>query len=258
MTRIALALSPHLDDAVFSCGGTLARLADAGWRVVVATLFTASVPAPQGFALACQLDKGLEASVDYMELRRHEDATACDRLMAQARWLPFPEAPHRGYESAKELFGPVHAEDKAADLLRPALQDLLEQLRPDLLLAPQAIGGHVDHVIAVSAILSLATKSPMLWWRDFPYVVRAAERVPFADIMARLDEIAVPVEPQPRSLACEAYESQLGFQFGGKDRLATMLAETGLQDRFRCERMTPALLSTIPGASIVTSIGALS
>ena len=28
-----LAVSPHLDDAAFSCGGTLARLARAGWEV---------------------------------------------------------------------------------------------------------------------------------------------------------------------------------------------------------------------------------
>ena len=68
--RTALALSPHLDDAAFSAGGTLHALARAGWRVVVATVFTRSVPDPQGFALACQLDKGLDASVDYMALRR--------------------------------------------------------------------------------------------------------------------------------------------------------------------------------------------
>ena len=76
----ALALSPHLDDAAFSCGGTLARLAGAGWRVVVATAFTATVPEPSGFALACQLDKGLAPEVDYMALRRDEDAAAMRAL----------------------------------------------------------------------------------------------------------------------------------------------------------------------------------
>ena len=73
---LALALSPHLDDAAFSCGGLLAGLSAAGWRVVVATVFTASVPEPKGFALACQTDKGLDPSVDYMALRRTEDAAA--------------------------------------------------------------------------------------------------------------------------------------------------------------------------------------
>ncbi len=72
----ALALSPHLDDAVFSAGGLLASLAAQGWRVVMATTFTQSVPDPKGFALACQLDKGLGPEVDYMALRRDEDRAA--------------------------------------------------------------------------------------------------------------------------------------------------------------------------------------
>ena len=70
---LALALSPHLDDAAFSCGGTLAALAAEGWDVVVATLFAASVEAPTGFALACQTDKGLPADADYMAIRRAEE-----------------------------------------------------------------------------------------------------------------------------------------------------------------------------------------
>ncbi len=73
-----------------------------GWRVVVATLFTRSVPDPQGFALACQLDKGLDATVDYMALRRAEDVAACRALgLGDPIHIPLPEAPHRGYHSAR-------------------------------------------------------------------------------------------------------------------------------------------------------------
>ena len=98
MSRTALALSPHLDDAAFSCGGTLALLVSRGWRVVLATLFTRSMPDPQGFALACQLDKGLDATVDYMALRRAEDVAACRALgLGEPVHIPLPEAPHRVY-----------------------------------------------------------------------------------------------------------------------------------------------------------------
>jgi len=101
--KVALAVSPHLDDAVFSAGALLARLATQGWRVVIATCFTASVPNPRGFALACQLDKGLASSVDYMALRRAEDADACAALGCEIVHLPFTEAPHRGYEDPLAL-----------------------------------------------------------------------------------------------------------------------------------------------------------
>ncbi|RZK75717.1 MAG: PIG-L family deacetylase, partial [Methylobacterium sp.] len=90
---IALALSPHLDDAAFSCGGLLASLAREGWHVVMATLPVNSVADPTGFALACQLDKGLSAAIDYMALRRAEDIQAAAALgIAPPRHLPFREA----------------------------------------------------------------------------------------------------------------------------------------------------------------------
>jgi len=89
-----LAVSPHLDDAVFSVGGTLAALTDAGHDVTVLTCFTGSVPDPTGFALACQLDKGLAADVDYMALRRAEDDTATALLGASNAHLGLLEAPH--------------------------------------------------------------------------------------------------------------------------------------------------------------------
>ena len=50
--RTALLLSPHFDDAAFSCGGTAATLAASGWDVVVATAFTRSVHPATGLGRA--------------------------------------------------------------------------------------------------------------------------------------------------------------------------------------------------------------
>ena len=174
MTPRALALSPHLDDAAFSCGGTLARLAAQGWDVTLCTAFTRSMPSPTGFALACQLDKGLPPDVDYMALRRAEDRIACSRLGASSLWLDLPEAPHRGYSDAKALFAPPSDEDAVLAPLSDRLRGLLE-IPPALLLAPQALGGHVDHVLLVTALRSvLPAGQPVWWWADFPYAMRSA------------------------------------------------------------------------------------
>lgn len=233
--RTALALSPHLDDAAFSCGGTLALLARAGWRVVVATLFTQSVPDPTGFALACQLDKGLGPEIDYMALRRREDEAACAALGAEPRWLPFREAPHRGYASAAELFDEVRRDDDIGPALTSAVTDLVAELRPALVLAPQAIGGHVDHVQVVRALDRVG--APVAWWRDFPYVTRETHPAePFADRMSALPEHAVPLSDhamQAKRSACLAYASQLGYQFGGPEGLDRRLAAAGRVELFR-------------------------
>src|SRR3954452_23674230 len=139
-TGLAVAVSPHLDDAVFSAGGTLAALAAAGWRVRVVTCFTASVADPSPFALSTQLDKGLTADVDYMALRRAEDTAALTHLGGEALHLSLPEAPHRGYTSAPDLFAGQHADDGVAEPLTGALAPHLDGA--DLVLAPQAIGDH--------------------------------------------------------------------------------------------------------------------
>ncbi|MDX7949731.1 PIG-L family deacetylase [Lichenihabitans sp. Uapishka_5] len=253
MSRTALALSPHLDDAVFSCGGTLNRLARAGWRVVVATLFTRSVLNPTGFALACQLDKGLTPEVDYMALRRAEDDAALQRLGCEPDHGDLVEAPHRGYDSARALFaGPLPA-DTIVEALGRTVSDLRARVRPDLLLAPQAIGGHVDHIQLVRALGE--PEGPVLWWRDFPYLVRSATPPePFGAVMAAKPEWAVTLDAlaiAQKEAACLAYASQLGYQFGGPDGLRERLAATGGIEHFRQDgQVDVALEPTIRSASV--------
>ncbi len=242
MTQRALALSPHLDDAAFSCGGTLARLVRMGWEVTVATVFTRSVPSPTGFALACQLDKGLAAEVDYMALRRDEDATACAALGVRPLWLDFAEAPHRGYADAPALFAAPRADDDTLAPLCGALDDLVHAA-PDLILAPQAIGGHVDHVLVALALRLVlpAEAPPVLWWTDFPYAMRPGTHPaqPFAEEMAALPEKSVTGDAAARLAACSAYVTQLGFQFGGSAGLAEALRTAGPVERLRERGQAP-------------------
>lgn len=244
MTRTALAISPHLDDAVFSAGGTLARLAAQGWQVVMATVFTASVANPRGFALACQLDKGLAPEFDYMALRRDEDRDAARALGIDAPvHLPFREAPHRGYASAPELFAELRPDDRIGANLADAFERLVADTGPDLILAPQAVGGHVDHVQVVRAFRGAQPPLPVLWWRDFPYTVRTTEpKEPLRAIFAHLPVQVVRLDAEAercKAEACAAYASQIGFQFGGPDELQARLAAEDGVERFRLQGRLP-------------------
>jgi len=219
VSRRAVAVSPHLDDGVFSAGATLAALAADGWDVLVVTAFTASVPDPSRFALACQTDKGLAPEVDYMALRRAEDAAALRRLgLPPPVHLPLPEAPHRGYASAAELFAGVRGDDHVASALSEALTPHL--VDADLVLAPLGLGGHVDHQQVLAALGARA----VVRWHDLPYALRepgpaGAQVLPAAagHAEAKLD-------------ACAAYASQLDFQFGGEDAMRTTLGR--VDERF--------------------------
>ena len=216
----------------------------------MATLFTASVPDPRGFALACQLDKGLGPEVDYMALRRAEDVRAAAALgIAALVHLPFREAPHRGYGCAPELFSEPRPDDGIAAELGLAIADLIADHVPDLILMPQAVGGHVDHVQAVRAMRGLDPSPPVLWWRDFPYTVRESEpKEPLAPLFTDLPTHEVALDPSARSrkhAACAAYASQIGFQFGGAAGLRERLAREEGVERLRLAGRLPAMFPVL-------------
>jgi len=221
----ALALSPHLDDAAFSCGGLMALLADSGWHVCIATAFTATVLPATGFALACQLDKGLAPDVDYMALRRAEDRDAGTILgVSDLRHLGLPEAPHRGYESAPALFGEVHADDGVWRPLADLVAALVDELHPALVLAPQGLGGHVDHRQLIRSVLETLPAGQVAWYRDTPYAIRdpAAAHDP---LLPPLPPASAPIGPalgRKVAAAC-AYGSQVSFQFGGPEATGAAL-----------------------------------
>ena len=219
MNRV-LAISPHLDDAVFSAGGTLARHAMDEDEVTVLTCFTGNVAKPEGFALACQLDKGLPANVDYMALRREEDLAACAAIGAQAVHLPFLEAPHRGYRDASALFGRrLPSDDTTASALADALAEEMARLSPSIVYAPLGVGDHVDHRIVCDALEQLAVTCRIVWWEDFPYVMKTQDVLP--DVQRRsLDPDAAAAKLR----GVLSYKSQLGFQFGSPERAANVLS----------------------------------
>lgn len=220
-----VAVSPHLDDAAFSAGGTLARRAREGADVTIVTCFTGNVARPSGFALACQLDKGLSADADYMALRRAEDEAACAVIGARAIHLPLLEAPHRGYDSAPALFAGRQSCDDAADRLAPLLAPLVAEA--DLVLGPLCIGDHVDHHVVLDALARVADPARLLLWEDWPYLDRA-ERVP-PDPAVRI--ALSPQDRADRVAMCAAYTTQLGFQFGGAEAM-TRRIEAIAEERF--------------------------
>jgi LmbE family N-acetylglucosaminyl deacetylase len=259
-TRTALFISPHLDDVAFSCSGTLAALKASGWSIALATVFTRSVPNSTGFALACQADKGLAPEIDYMALRRDEDAAFAGTPGIDAdkvHWLDLEEAPHRGYGSSAALFGSVLPGDDIWREVAARVGVLIDTINPDVLFAPQALGNHIDHRQTVRAVASL--ERPAFWYRDLPYATRAPEEAPPPGLPDRLIPLAVPVSDHlPAKIAgCCCYTTQLPFQFGGIERVGSTLTSfaaeeamrAGLSGHAECFLADSALCDLIAGLS---------
>ena len=133
--------------------------------------------------------------------------------------LDLPEAPHRGYSSAAELFDGVRADDEptadaVANLIRPLVADA------ERVYLPVGHGGHVDHLHVVRAADLVCEPAARRRWLDTPYVLRM-------DPAARAAGEAVDVSATlGRKLdACAAYATQLGFQFGGEAAMRRTLRD---------------------------------
>ena len=177
-SRPLVVLSPHLDDAVLSLGGAIAREAAAGREVQVVTAYTAY---PERLA---DVPARFRRLLVYNQ-RREEDQRALGRLGAKPVWLELCERAVRE-PALPRLLGvfslprPASLDDFAN---LPALCAEVERLAwgtpAPIVAVPLAIGGHVDHVemFLAAALVMLETRAfeRFLFYEDV-YAVSARLR----------------------------------------------------------------------------------
>jgi LmbE family N-acetylglucosaminyl deacetylase len=153
MTTNIVILSPHLDDAVLSLGALIGGEVAAGKRVEVVSCFTSGPPldtiAPERRVFG-----------DY-SMRRSEDERALAVLGATHRWLDLheriwrdPPLPRTRSSFPTHVFRTPPAMEDFSELraIRAAITALLDGGALQIL-APLAVGHHVDHVeVALAAL----------------------------------------------------------------------------------------------------------
>jgi len=227
-------LSPHFDDVIFSCGGTLAVQVSNGLHPLVITVF-GGIP-PQGWEIspyAYQVQREMGATnlnaEAFVVNRRKEDASALDYLQADYLWLDYFDAIYRGnpayYTSKDELIGgEVHPADIGIERqLAQALLALHQRLPDTVWYAPLGIGRHVDHQIVASAADRLIQRGANVkFYEDFPYVLQQGA------LEARISELGGALEPAYvemsemlpiRLEASDFYTSQIQVNFGDRARM---------------------------------------
>ena len=110
-----------------------------------------------------------------------------------------------------QLFAELSPDDRIGPNLADAFERLIRDTSPDLILAPQGVGGHVDHMQVVRALRGAQPPLPVLWWRDFPYAARPqVPAEPFAEDFAAMPNREVMLDTalsQVKHEACRAYAS---------------------------------------------------
>lgn len=208
-------LSPHLDDAVLSCGGLITRQTALGERVTVLTIFAGDAPSGHLSLFAQELHDRWESPNSPIAVRRGEDLAACVLLGASPLHLDFPDAiyrtaQHRGalYPNEEAIFATPHPEDEKF------LDQLVIRLRQECpteatVYVPICYGAHVDHQLTRRAAEDL--DQSLMYYNDLPYAARAALLPPNLEV-PQGEEILISLEEDELETWFEAvaqYRSQI-------------------------------------------------
>jgi len=166
-------LSPHLDDAVFSCGGWIWDQVQRGLEVEIWTIFAGDPPPGDLSDLARSIHKSWKLTENVVETRREEDKEACRILGVEARYLPFPDCIYRFsqdgdpyYQEGVDIFSGLDPREvDLIDMVSVALKEMLAE--EGELIIPLAIGNHVDHEITRKAASRLGRC--LSYYTDYPY-----------------------------------------------------------------------------------------
>ena len=239
MTR-HIYLSPHLDDAVLSCGGAIHRQAAAGDAVTVITFFSGEAASP---GTAGPLSSFARLQHHYwgdrrrpVALRRAEDAAALTLLGAEWYHVGYLDAVYRAgaggrwlYTDLETLIGEVQPDDP----MIPAETDLVTQVLGFIRHAPQtvvyaplAVGRHVDHQVICRAARRLLSRGcRVAFYEDYPYarqpgVLEAALAAAGAE---GWQPEVIPLEEgdvAAKVAAIGYYRTQIGTLFHGVEAMA--------------------------------------
>jgi LmbE family N-acetylglucosaminyl deacetylase len=236
-------LSPHLDDAVLSCGGAIYTQARAGARVLVVTFFAASPVHDEITPFTRELKARWGGDTDPVAVRRGEDLAALGVLGAEGLHLPFADCVYRTdpclgtalYPDRDAIFADVHpAEARFPRALLAALDERVSTLDQADVYAPLTVGHHVDHLLVQRvALLLLRRGLRVRFYEDYPYAGDAAavrsvldgwrEECGQAEAV-KLDEDALRAKGD--AVACHA--SQISTFWGSLDEMRQALRAQAL------------------------------
>jgi LmbE family N-acetylglucosaminyl deacetylase len=177
-------VSPHLDDAVLSCGALLTQLARTN-SVTVLTVFCAARP-PAKWAPSARNElrnHGATDALKYFEDRRAEDIAALKEVGASWLHLGFTDASFRrvgetaGKDTGLAAYPSFHlgiargwiapSDATLAVKVSARIRGAVSANGVTAVFAPLGVGRHVDHLITRNAVLESGID--VVYYSDFPY-----------------------------------------------------------------------------------------
>lgn len=228
-------ISPHLDDAILSCGGLIKYLLNKT-QVSVATVFTEASPAPYTLSAKAFLSQcDFNEAGSLFKKRRKEDMILMKRLNIKNIHFHFQDAlwrkkiksgwfkkylaeflPEFGHIYPTYRFHAISGRVSGMD------RDLLENIKKQLAIifqnkerfavfCPLALGNHVDHIIVRDIVSGLFKNA--IFWSDFPYNMAKKEKNNRFVEKNKLESFSRNVLPKEKAELIFCYGTQIKAMF---------------------------------------------
>lgn len=146
MSETIAILSPHLDDAILSCGGMIASYRGQG-SIHVINLFTKDMPS-----------------------RIEEERRCADYLGYNSILCNLSDSPRRGYRLPFQMYGRMRkGDERISHKISQIVEEIVSRNGVKKIYAPLAVGMHVDHQHTFDAALRLKGEYERLFYEDIPY-----------------------------------------------------------------------------------------
>ena len=171
-----LIVSPHLDDAVLSCGDLINKLINKSYKVDVITVFSKDEKKENLSNAAKKFHNNCFLPSNPMVERKKEDKKAHDYLKCKSYYMDFLECLYRKHNN-KHLYPNLdniyHLEKDDKKIISDIEKELIKIVNNyDIILAPLGLGGHADHIACNKAINNIrnSIKGKLYFYEEVAYV----------------------------------------------------------------------------------------
>ncbi len=241
-----LFLSPHYDDAIYSCGGTIAKLAQAGKDITVLTVCAGYPPSSNISPYARSLHerwgiKDDSAVNEMIDIRRQEDKNALAIVGAKGMYFDIADCIYRlesdipnswFYQSDDDIFGRLNGnEDSLISVIARSILDIADKFSPNpnkiRVYIPLTIGNHVDHQLVRYAAERAFGAETLTYYQDYPYSKDRQQLKTYessVDWTSTINYLGEEVIYQ-KIQAVAAYRSQISTFWADEQTMATDVRE---------------------------------
>jgi hypothetical protein len=226
-------LSPHLDDAVFSCCGHICHEVEKGRYVLIVTLM-AGIPEDRMFSeFQTELHKKWNLTHRAVPQRRIEDEKVCKRIGADCLHADFADCIYRlSLHDNTPLYPNRSAVFESRNIfferyLLDNLAGFINKLpKCDNLYLPLAIGNHIDHRLTTQAGRNAKICNNIFYYEDYPYVEYCEKpELSHNSLMTKKVTSLNKEILKTRVGLMSEYKSQISVLFGGYENLKKRVSD---------------------------------